>query len=273
LAEKKKELTKLRETLGNVKEQLDMLRNFVQKTSQTNFMMECKRRLRITDPKRYRDVAVLLRDTRTLKVAYKGKIPSMGQNDSEEFPRLIKQMRNKIKRETGDFNLSDADDDDDASSDSEDLFFGQQRKTVYTTSESTNVSNDQKVQNILSKSKTVDQLQSNSTWQCSVMPPRTMSMPFQPPIAMQQSNQCHWFRQHVPQPLSFMYPGNQGVTFAHTDIPMAMEYRSGIRTGNDMQPFSYSELSPNFDTTSTRAATDELPLLSDLETFLDLVNE
>ena len=70
-----------------------------------------------------------------------------------------------------------------------------------------------------------------------------------------------------------MYPGNQGVTFAHTDIPMAMEYRSGIRTGNDMQPFSYSELSPNFDTTSTRAATDELPLLSDLETFLDLVNE
>ena len=42
-----------------------------------------------------------------------------------------------------------------------------------------------------------------------------------------------------------MYPGNQGVTFAHTDTPMAMEYRSGIRTGNDMQPFSYSELSPN----------------------------
>ena len=157
LAEKKKELNKLKETLGNVKEQLDMLRNFVQKTSQTNFMM---------DVKRYRDVAVLLRDTRTLKVAYKGKIPSMGQNDSEEFPRLIKQMRNKIKRETGNFNLSDADDDDDTSSDSEDLFFGQQRKTVYTTSESTSVSNDQKVQNILSKSKTVDQLQSNSTWQC-----------------------------------------------------------------------------------------------------------
>jgi hypothetical protein len=176
LAEKKKELDKLKETLGNVKEQFDMLRNFVQKTSQTNFMMDVKRRRRITDPKRYRDVAVLLRDTRTLKVAYKGKIPPMGQNDSKEFPRLIKQMRNKIKRETGDFNLSDVDDDDDASSDSENLFFGQQRKTVYTTSESTNVSNDQNVQNILSKSKTVDQLQPNSTWQSSVMPPRTMSV-------------------------------------------------------------------------------------------------
>ena len=40
LAEKKKELNKLKETLGNVKEQLDMLRNFVQKTSRTNFMMD-----------------------------------------------------------------------------------------------------------------------------------------------------------------------------------------------------------------------------------------
>jgi hypothetical protein len=44
-------------------------------------------------------------------------------------------------------------------------------RIIYTTSGSTNVLNDQKVQNIASKSKTVDQLQLDSTWQCSVMPP------------------------------------------------------------------------------------------------------
>ena len=37
LAEKKKELNKLKETLGNVKEQLDMLRNFVQKNKSDKF--------------------------------------------------------------------------------------------------------------------------------------------------------------------------------------------------------------------------------------------
>ena len=110
LAQKKKELSNLQETLKNVTDELDMLRNFVEKTSETNFMLDVKRRLRITDPQKYRDVAVLLRDTRTLKVAYKGKIPPSDQNDREQFPRLLKQTRNKIKRDTGDFNLSDSDD-------------------------------------------------------------------------------------------------------------------------------------------------------------------
>ncbi len=69
-------------------------------------MMDVKRLLRITDLKKYRDVAVLLKDPRTLKVAYKGIIPSLRQNDNREFQRLIKQLRNKMKCGTGDFNLS-----------------------------------------------------------------------------------------------------------------------------------------------------------------------
>ena len=96
LAQKKKETSNLQETLKNVTDELNMLRNFVEKTSETNFMLDFKRRLRITDPQKYRDVAVLLRDTRTLKVAYKGKIPPSDQNDREQFPRLFKQTRNKI---------------------------------------------------------------------------------------------------------------------------------------------------------------------------------
>ena len=96
LAQKKKELSNLQETLENITDELNMLRNFVEKTSETNFMLDVKRRLRITDPQKYRDVAVLLRDTRTLKVAYKGKIPPSDQNDREQFPRLLKQTRNKL---------------------------------------------------------------------------------------------------------------------------------------------------------------------------------
>ena len=100
LAEKKKQLSNLKDSVANAQEELDMLRKFVNKTSETNFMLDVKRRLRISDPKKYRDVAKLLRDTRTLKVAYKGIIPSIDQNDCEEFPRLLR-MRHKIKQETG----------------------------------------------------------------------------------------------------------------------------------------------------------------------------
>ena len=39
LAQKKKELSNLQETLKNVTDELDMLRNFVEKTSETNFML------------------------------------------------------------------------------------------------------------------------------------------------------------------------------------------------------------------------------------------
>ena len=59
-----------------------MLRKFVNKTSDTNFMIDVKRRLRISNKEKYRDVSLLLRDTRTLKVAHKGKIPTLDQDDS-----------------------------------------------------------------------------------------------------------------------------------------------------------------------------------------------
>ena len=74
-------------------------------------MLDTKRRLRITDPKKYRGVFVLLQYTRTLKVAYKGKVPPIDQNDSEEFPKLIKQMRHKVKQETGDISFPYNDED------------------------------------------------------------------------------------------------------------------------------------------------------------------
>lgn len=113
LAKERKELTNLRQSLGKVQEQLNMLRQFVNKTSETNFMLEMKRRLRMTDSKKYRDVAVLLRDVRALKVSYKGKIPPVDQDDSQEFPKLLKQLRHKVKGDTGDFNLSSDDSDGD----------------------------------------------------------------------------------------------------------------------------------------------------------------
>ena len=105
-----------------------MLRNFVEKTSETNFMLDVKRHLRITDPQKYHDVAVLLRATRTLNVAYKGKIPPSDQNDREQFPRLLKQIRNKIKRGTGDFNHSDSDDSE--TSDFEGISFSTKANAV-----------------------------------------------------------------------------------------------------------------------------------------------
>ena len=114
------------------------------KTSETNFMLDVKRRLRITDPQKYRDVAVLLRDTRTLKVAYKGKIPPSDQNDREQFPRLLKQTRNKIKPDTGDFNLFDSDDSE--TSDFEDTGFSTNTNAV-TQEKSTNIECTQKEQN------------------------------------------------------------------------------------------------------------------------------
>ena len=263
LAQKKKELSNLQETLKNITDELNMLRNFVEKTSETNFMLDVKRRLRITDPQKYRDVAVLLRDTRTLKVAYKGKIPPSDQNDREQFPRLLKQTRNKIKRDTGDFNLSDSNDSE--TSDFEDIGFTTKANAV-TQEKSTNVECTQKEQN---KAVTnIDQfLQPTSTSQCN-MSQNTMPTAFQLPFTTNQSNQC--YNQWFPFPQSVSYP-HPVFPYAGNAVPFTQNHF----IGNYMQQFPPSEVQ-NFVniTTNSDSGTDgdelfaELPLLSDIEKYL-----
>lgn len=203
LAQKKKELSNLQETLKNVTDELNMLRNFVEKTSETNFMLDVKRRLRITDPQKYRDVAVLLRDTRTLKVAYKGKIPPSDQNDSEEFARLLKQTKHKIKRDTGDFNFSDSDDSE--SADFEDIGFSIKTNSV-SRKQSTNIVCTQKEENKAVTCKNIDQfLQPTSASQCNLSQ-NTMPAPFPLPFATNQSNQCYNQWSPHPQPVCYPHP-------------------------------------------------------------------
>ena len=71
LTEKKKQLANLKDSAKEIQEQLDMLQKFVNKTSETNFMIDVTRRLRISNKEKYCDVSLLLKDTRTLKVMIK----------------------------------------------------------------------------------------------------------------------------------------------------------------------------------------------------------
>ena len=247
LTEKKKQLANLKDSVKEIQEQLDMLRKFVNKTSETNFMMDVKRRLRICNPQKYRDVSLLLKDTRTLKVAYKGKIPTLDQDDSTEFPRVIKEYRHKVKCETGDFNLSD---------DDHDINFGNESVC--------------ESKNAPSLIQTKVNFSSNQnfrlpTWHGPFMSNATPS--FMPP--MQQQHQ--WFSQPIP----YGYSGIQPATFS------AMPMAAPIGMGMEMRPYeptvsnanTISNFIPNLTTTDNSIGDenpDDLPLLSDLEEYLGI---
>ena len=253
LGEKKKELNNLKESVRQIHEQLDMLRKFVEKTRETNFMLDIKRRLRITDPKKYRDVSVLLRDTRTLKVAYKGKVPPVDQNDSEEFPRLIQQMRHKVKHETGDFSFpcDDEDTDDDN--------FGDEN--VYEKCINTTATNSHQTQMQMSNGANVHTFRGPSLNDSSIL----STMPFPWPMAMQQPNQ--W----LPQPLPYIYPSNLAPAAAVSTIPIDMTtYQQGenfVNTDSTCVPNSANTDVNNF---VGEISDIDLPLLPDLEKYLGL---
>ena len=104
----------MKESAANVKQQIEMLKQFHEKTSETNFMLDIKGRLRITCfvVEGHSDVK---KDNTCFVVeghsdVYKGKIRPISQNNREGFPRLLTKLRHKVKSETGDFNLSDSED-------------------------------------------------------------------------------------------------------------------------------------------------------------------
>ena len=247
LAEKKKELNNLKESVRQIHEELDMFRKFVEKTSETNFMLDMKRRLRVTNPKKYRDVSVLLRDSRTLKVAYKGKVPPIDQNDNEEFPRLIKEMRHKVKHETGDFNVPYEDDE----SDCENF----EIKSVYGKCKNTTATNP--LQMPMSNSANFHTFRGPS-WNGSFM---SGTLPYPSPMAMQQPNQ--W----LPQPLPFVYPSNPAPAAAVSAMPvMGTTYQPR----EDFPTFAPNSASAEVNNLIGEISHIDLPLLTDLENYLDL---
>ena len=254
LGEKKKELNNLKESLQRIHEQLDMLRKFVEKTSETSFI---KRRLRITDPKKYRDVSVLLRDTRTLKVAYKGKVPPIDPNNSEEFPKLIKQMRHKVKQETGHFSFPYDDEDSDGDNFGDNNVYG---KCINRTS-----TNPHQTQMQMSNGANVHTFRGPSWNHSSIL----STMPFPSPMAMQQPYQ--WLPQPRPQ-LFPIYPSNLAPAATVSTIPSIdmTTYQPGENFVNTDSTLVLNSANTDVDNFVGEISDIDLPLLPDLEKYLGL---
>ncbi|CAC5358402.1 unnamed protein product [Mytilus coruscus] len=67
--------------------------------SGNSFTKVVKDRLKKINPSKYSQSSVLLRDVIALKTAYDNKIPTVSQNDKLEFPKKIKEVNAKIKKE------------------------------------------------------------------------------------------------------------------------------------------------------------------------------
>ncbi|CAC5423020.1 unnamed protein product [Mytilus coruscus] len=96
---------KIQNRLKNIKNEIaDLEDELVRATayeakSGNSFTKVVKDRLRKSNPTKYSQSSVLLRDVMALKTAYDNKIPTVSQNDKLEFQKKIKEVNTKIKKE------------------------------------------------------------------------------------------------------------------------------------------------------------------------------